>query len=861
MEIILSHNNSDFDAVASQLGAWKLYPHAIPILAVRLNRDVSEFLALYGGGFPFVAWRDAKPRNVSRIILTDTHTRPSIKGTQENTPVLIIEHHPQERPMLPHETWTGELIGATTTLLIEQIQLQHLSINPLEATLMALGIYSDTGMLTYPNTTVRDVQAVAWLLTQGARLDTIRRFLNSPLNDDQQVLYDALLKSAETRTIQGYPITICTAQADKMIDGINSVTRRVGELIDPMAIFVVVQFPRTVQLVARSSDDAINVGKVASMFEGGGHVRASAASIENTTQSEVVETLWKTLQDTVRPAHTLQELMSYGVQTLAPHELIRDILTRLRLIGHEGYPVVQNNSVIGLLTRREADRAIEHGLHQTTVREVMQAGQHTLSPSDSVSALEQLMVESGWGQIPIVNDGQLIGIVTRTDLLKHWAKTHPVQKPPHADRSVENLELTLGSSTAQLVKLIAEHAQQKRLSSYLVGGIVRDLLIGRPNRDVDFVVEGDAIEFANDLMKRYGGTVNSFKPFGTAKWYLDEKVAETMQVALSDLPRTVDFATARNEFYEHPTALPTVYSGSIKLDLARRDFTINAMAIQISPASAYGRLVDYYGGLVDLEKHKVRVLHSLSFVDDPTRILRGIRFSARYNFPFESRTAELIHTALPMLGRITGERLRNELTLLFKEDAPEKALNNIKALQVDRAVHAKFFVDEASINAIQRIKEPSPAWADEPLMLYWHVLFAPIPFADIPEIAERLLMSQVLARRIYQTAQIWQDNRLSAETTPVSELVYLLEEVQPISLQALWIFDTRAFVRERLEKYVSTWQHLQPKTDGNTLKAMGLTPSPQFAKILKRLRQAWLNAEVTTHEQETAFLDELLKEL
>lgn len=869
MEVILTHNNADFDAIASQLAVYKLNPQALPILPLRLNRNVAEFLALYRNGLPYVNWRDAKISKITHITLTDTQTRSSIRGASPTTPTLIIEHHPLERPLDPHETWQGETIGAVTTMLVERIIAQHVPITTLEATVMALGIYSDTGMLTYSNTTPRDVRAVAWLIEQGAVLDTVRRFLSSPLNDKQQDLFQTLLQHAHTRNIHGYPITICTSEVNEQIDGVNSVTHRLRDVLDSTAIFVLVAMPNHLQLVCRSSDDAVNVGKVSGIFGGGGHTRAAAASIEGVSLSEAYERIWEHLYTNVLPMVRVADLMSHGVQTVQAHELIRDISPRIHRIGHEGYPVLENGKVVGLLTRRDADRTLEHGLNKATVKEVMQAGEITLSPENSVSDLEQLIVDSGWGQIPVVYQGELLGIVTRTDLIKHWARVHPATPAPQALITPDHLLTTLGEATSRLIDLIAEHAQAQKANVYMVGGVVRDLWLKRPNLDVDFVVEGNAIAFARALCEQYGGKIDSFAPFGTAKWLLQASVSDTLGVALSDLPHHLDFATARNEFYAHPTALPTVYQGSIKLDLGRRDFTINTLAVQLSPANTYGRVLDYYGGISDLEAGIVRVLHSLSFVDDPTRILRAVRFSKRLGFSIEPRTAELIGHALPMLERITGERVRNEISLLLKEAHPELGIMALMELGILPATHRDFFPNADSalharlIRHFQQIESSNhPQWSKDTHALYWHVLMGYLDPDSVQKVAERLLIGQNLLKTLSQTAELMQEELLNTPNIPASRLVQRLEPCAPIVLLAVWIMsDERPLRRERIEQFVHQWQHIHPYTNGHTLQALGIPPSPHYRRILATLREAWLDERVHTQQEEETLLHTLLKDV
>ena len=852
VDIILTHENADFDAIASMLAAYKLNDHAWPVLPKRQHRRVREFLALYRNGLPFIDWRDAKPDAVRHITLTDTQALPSIRGAKPDTPVTIIEHHPQERPMRPHEAWQGEDIGAVTTVLVERLRARKIALTSLEATLMALGIYTDTGMLTYGGTTPRDALAVAWLLEQGAVLDTIRRFTSLPLNPQQQDLLEVLLDNTETRSLQGYEVTIATADFDAEIQ-LNTVAQQLSNVLNTVAVCVLVQLPRSLNLICRSADDAVDVGAIAQLFGGGGHPRAAAATIRDQTADDVKQRIWAHLTEHVQPAVRISDLMSYGVRTVQADERITDIITHLRRIGHEGFPVLDaahDDALVGLLTLRDADRTLEHGLKRATVREVMRAGAVSVSPDDAVSALEQAMVRSGWGQIPVVQNGKLIGIVTRTDLITHWARTHPsvdVAEPPNLQR--ETTVNVLGEASAALIDLVAQHAQQQGITLYLVGGVVRDLLLTRPNFDIDFVVEGDAIQFAQALIQRYGGGEHSYRPFGTAKWQL---AGAALGLDMAQLPQHIDFASARNEFYEHPTALPTVYNSSIKLDLGRRDFTINTLAVQLSPSGAQGRVLDFYGGLTDLDERLIRVLHSLSFVDDPTRILRAVRFSERLQFSIEARTNELIQSALPMLRRITGERLRNELTLLLREQYAARGMLKLQASGVLASIHPAFRADERIRDYFQR----ADAQAAEP-DFYWHLLLAHHTPDEVAAIGERLLFSQRKIDAMQDTARLVAQAADLTQAKP-SEVVRQLDQLDEAAFAPAQIIVHNPTFTQQVQRYQTHWRELQPITNGHTLREMGLTPGPQYRVILEALRDAWLDEHIQNAEDERALLQTLI---
>jgi tRNA nucleotidyltransferase (CCA-adding enzyme) len=299
------------------------------------------------------------------------------------------------------------------------------------------------------------------------------------------------------------------------------------------------------------------------------------------------------------------------------------------------------------------------------------------------------MVEHGWGQMPVVSSetGEVVGIVTRTDLLKALTP-----QPPSARHNLaQTLREVLPHPQWALLQAIAGAADERHVPLYLVGGVVRYLLLGVTASDLDVVVEGDAIDLARAAAERYGGRVRGHDRFGTAKWLLTEqrlRIAKALGLNAEEaarLPESFDLVSARAEFYARPTALPEVERGSLKLDLHRRDFTINTLAVSLN-AARLGTLYDYWGGLRDLEEKRIRVMHSISFVDDPTRILRAIRLEQRLGFTLEQRTRELIDQALPLLDRVSGDRVRHEIEAILEEADPARILARLEQLSVLAAI-------------------------------------------------------------------------------------------------------------------------------------------------------------------------------
>ncbi len=865
MKLILTHDNADFDAVASLLAAHKLDAEAVPVLPARVNRNVEHFLTLYGGEMPF--WRRDDLRRgmaVEHVTVVDTQSFSTARGMRPETPVHFIDHHPLARTLDENQTFTGDAVGATTTLLVEQLHAQQISLVPVEATLLLLGIYEDTGSLLYGTTTPRDVRSAAWLLDRGADLDVVREFLQHRLSPEQRALYERLLENSETHIVNGHAVVLACAATAQPVEEIATLAHKLRELYEPAAVFVLVQLDGDIQLVARGTTDAIDVSTIARRFGGGGHSRAAAALIRNRRVADIRQEILTVLPDIIVESTLVESLMSVGVQTVHTTERISSVVDRMQRTGHEGFPVVHEGRIVGLLTRRAVDRAMNHGMGHRLVREIMDAGEVTVRPGDSIEVLQQLMMRTGWGQIPVVgDDGNLIGIVTRTDLIKRWG-----QHPDNGRRGelLKKMREALSPVLWQLIEVVAHQAQAQRVGLFVVGGFVRDLLLGQPNHDVDLVVEGDAIALVRTLQQVYGGDMRSHAQFGTAKWLLNEAVVQALggEPGEHGWPDFIDFVSARTEFYEQPTALPTVQRGSIKLDLVRRDFTINTLAIRLSP-EPMGELLDFYGGEQDLNDGVIRVLHSLSFVDDPTRILRAVRLEQRLNFRIEPRTEELIRSALGLLERVSGDRIRHELALILAEMEPLRPLVRLEQLDILTAIHPALRIDDwvrSAFMAVHQAREhhpwPSLAEFDNWMLTTFSLLTSRLPENELEALGRRLQFSRVYLNHLHDArAAIALLPQLS-QPLPSSEVVRLLEPLSEVGWLAAWAAAPAALARQQIEQFARTWRFVKPTLSGREVQAItGLKPGPIYGTLLGRLRDAWLNGEITTPEQERAMLERI----
>ncbi len=855
MHIILTHEQSDFDALASLLGAHMLAESHIPVLPRRINRNVRAFLTLYGAELPFVDPRDLPSEPVEMVTLVDTQSMVSVRGMSDATRVHLIDHHPLREDLPDNWTITVSGTGANTTVFVEMIRAREIALTTVQATLLLLGIYEDTGSLTYDRTTPRDLRAAGSLLEQGASLQVAANFLNHPLSTAQQSLYDHLRQTAEYCQIHGYTIIIAQGEAEEMLEELSSIAHKLRDLLDPDALILIVTTRGGVQLIARSTTDNIDVAALASHFGGGGHERAAASLIKDGSLQEVYEELKGVLPGHVSPAVTVAQIMSPEPHLLAPDTPVQEASRRMQRYGYEGYPVVHGSKVVGLLTRRAVDRARTHRL-DVTAASLMDAGAHAVGPDDSIEHLQRLMTDTGWGQIPVIDpqSGKIVGIVTRTDLLKTLV---PRQRIPGRQNLSERLQSALPQERIEILKSVAEAAREKNVAVYIVGGFVRDLLLDRPSLDFDLVVEGDAIALARALAHRYGGRVTSHARFGTAKWFMDAAI------------ESLDFITARTEFYLHPSALPTVERSSIKLDLHRRDFTINTLALRLD-GRHYGDLYDYWGGLADLRQGVVRVLHSLSFVDDPTRILRAIRFEQRFGFQIEKRTLDLIAEATPLLDKVSGDRIRHEMDHILVEEHVQEMLARLDDLGLLKAIHPALIWDEWFHRRIDlaRASSPEPQWgltrqferSKQKRDLIYILWFMRLPANQVREVVSRLKLAASLTRNIQFARRLWKDLP-KLQGLPASGVFERLIEVPMIALFALYLGSEEDAQRATLRKFATQWRKVRPNLSGHDLRAKGLPPGPVYKEILKALRAAWLDGEIDSKEQEEEYLDELLKRL
>ncbi len=882
MEIIVGHMNCDFDAFASMVAAQKLYPEAVLVFTGSVNQNVREFINLHGDMLEFAEPASLDLAAVRRIIMVDTkiadrlgELRPILD--HPGIEVFAFDHHPASPEDQPGIKDYTELVGATTTVLVGIIAERDLPVTPFEATVFALGIHEDTGSLTFSTSTPEDAEALAWLMRQGVNVSVLARFLAGALTPGQHELMNKLLASFRVEDIAGIRISFATAEVSSYVDGVSVVAHKIAELENPEVLFVLVEMQGRVHLVGRSRLGQVPVDAILAEFGGGGHKQAASAVAKNRPLPEVEAELLEVLRRKAKPMLTAAQIMSGPVRTIPEVTSITEAARRMRQTGHTAFPVVdEGGTLTGIISRKDLDKAAHHGLGHAPVKGFMTRNLVSVRPSSSIQEVQSLMLEYAVGRIPVLEDGTIQGIVTRKDVLRALHGREYLRGFSQAGRPTSRytkseiagmMEELLPREAQLLLKTVSREAEKEGFNVFLVGGFVRDLLLREPNLDLDLVVEGDGISLARHLSGILGGRMRSHRKFGTA-------------VLILPGARRIDIASARTEFYERPAALPTVELSSIRQDLYRRDFSINSMALALTGEN-FGELLDYFGGQRDLEKKQVRILHNLSFVEDPTRIFRAVRFEQRYNFHMEPQTEILARRAIEMefVGRLTNARVRDELKDILAEPAALKALKRLEELGALKSLHPDLAVTPDMEERFRKVEgcyssfetrftewqEPHREDAGREPRRWLVGLMALMQ--DMPEDELRRWAQQMRLRRDETYVLLEgalqaprQAKVLSNESLPPSGLYFLLD---PLKTEALAYLYATGGPRSQAAVLDFLDLHKQSHLDigGEDLEDLGLHPSEMFSTIIEKVRAAKLDGFAHTREKQLELAAALVAEL
>lgn len=876
MDLVISHLNADFDCLGSLAAAARLYPGALLSFPGSQEKNLREFCARHPDLLPpFARSKDIDLSRVTRLIVVDCQQGSRIGRFAEllerpGLTVHLYDHHPATTDSISASGGVVRPVGATATIMTELLRERGIEPTPAEATLLLLGIHEDTGRLLFPTTTPEDYRAAAWLLERGARLHLADEILSPELTTPQVELLHDLLSTLKTSEVSGVRLSVAHASRPWYVGDIAGLAHMMRDMENLDLLVLVVAMADRVYLVARSRVPEVDVGELLRLFGGGGHASAASATVKGEALSVVLERLERSLLLIVHPRKTVGQIMSSPVRSLPSTTTVRGARDLLVRYNYSAMPVLQGEQLLGIITRKVAEKTVYHGLGDRPVTEVMHTAVMRATPETPLATVMDHMVGGDRRFVPVFDAEKLVGVVTRTDLLRHLhgasqdgESLYDLERlsPEPKERELATLlRRRLPADSVQLLELLGKSGDALGVAVHAVGGFVRDLLLDVANLDLDITVEGDGIFFAETFGEQHGCRVRPHQAFGTA-------------VVVFPDGRKLDVASTRLEYYESPGVLPTVERASLRHDLYRRDFTINTLALCLN-SNRFGILLDFFGGQKDLQEKTVRVLHNLSFVEDPTRAFRAIRFEQRLGFQLDPHTEGLLRSAVRagLVERVGGKRLLGELIQILKEQEPVPAVKRMAQLGLLPCIHSelRFGPDSEQLFAeLERVL----AWyqllyLDTPLEPWTVWFLALMDRLDSPrylEACRRLMMPERLMERVFGHR-----HQALKRLQHLRQMVGHGQEISNSRLYAglhgmpveLLLYGLARSGQEELRRLVSHYltrlAGVRALVSGTELQALGAARGPAIRCLKEQLLAARLDGLIASKDEELVLAGQLI---
>lgn len=808
-----------------------------------------------------VKQKDIDFNKINKLILVDVRNPkrldiPSDFFLKKDLDIIIYDHHPYQVGDLVTDNLVFRETGSTTTIITLILKEKGVNLNSEEATIMLAGIYEDTGSLTYESTTTDDYLACAFLLSQGGNLKIVKNLLSRDISKEEIKLLNEMLSSLKIYSIYGIDVGISTVFSEDYIKDFAVIVQKIKDIENLPVIFGIGSLGDRIIISGRSRLPEVDVAKVLSKFGGGGHAFAGSAVVKDLTTIQVEEIILSELKEIIKKPKEARDIMSMPVKFISPDTTIveaEDILTRYNI---NMVPVCENidgkNKIVGLISRQNIEKADFHGFGSFPVKNFMTTEFYSVRPDSDIKEIKELIFRGRQRLLPVINEyEEPIGVITRTDFLRILQDEKVVSEKGEEQKEeyFKNLksimkDLIDENIYERLVK-IGEVAESLGYNAYLVGGIVRDLVLRKKNLDIDIVVEGDGIKLANTVSKLLSVKVTEHKKFGTA------------HLIYSDGTK-IDIATARIEYYPHPASLPTVEKGSLKLDLYRRDFTINTLAVKLNP-NGFGELIDYFGGLRDLKEGMIRVLHNLSFVEDPTRVFRAVRFEVRFDFKISKHSLYLIKNAIKMnvFEMLSGNRLFTELLLILEEEYPEKIFDRLDDLSLIPYIHKDLKwkkVKPLFLRAKEIIKWYELLYTGKEInknIVLFSALFDGIDANEFKKLINNFAITGIFGKKALEIKS--KEKIIFEKLSKISDESDVYFIFKDLSVEAI-IFYMAKFNDSSIKKFVSHYFkdmiNIKPQITGEDLISLGLKPSAIFTKIFETIIRNYINGNIKTKDDE-----------
>lgn len=883
MKVITTHINADFDTLGAMVGAKKLYPDALMVFPGGLQKNLRSALAAMKKPIEITDIKNIDLSEVTTLIVVDIKSPSRIGAFKDILPnkkltVHIYDHHPRNLTDIKGSLEVIKHYGSTTTIFTKLIKEKKLNLSKEEATIMLAGIYEDTGRLSYPSTVQEDFDSASFLFSLGADLNDVNDYLREDLSKGDISLLNDLTENVETYRINGHHVAITVSTKGNLTDDFSPLVQKLRDAIEVKSLFAIVEKGARLTLIGRSANKDVNAGLVLKELGGGGHSEAASAALKNVSLSEAKELLLGSIKKNTVPVNTAKTIMSEPAITVSEDLSLTDAREILSRYNINAVVAMKKTLIAGIITRQVIDKAIYHGLGSQKVAHYMTTEFNTVKEGSSLDEVrEKTLNQEHRGQrlLPVLKAKKLAGVITRTDLIKILRddlKTKDIKLGK--SRNIKSLvHEQLPDWCLDILHFAGLTAVKMNYKAYIVGGIVRDILLRKKNLDLDIVIEGDGIKFAREFARTYKLTGKTPKPI---KVMAHEKFKTAVLVFPDGFK--MDIATARLEYYENPGALPTVELSSLKLDLYRRDFTINSMAVCLNEFdrnknkdSNFGDLIDYFGGMSDLKLKKIRVLHNLSFVEDPTRVLRAVRLSVRYGFTLTKHTENLIKNTVKIedFKEMVLFRMGIELRSILEEPKAVSSVKMLSELNMLALIDEKIKYNRTRELLLYKAKEVI-SWYR---LLYkddrineWFVVFTVLTMDlsdnDLVKLIKRLkLEGRNTLKLIRQRPLAFQalEKLKEKRQPPKSEVYMALKGLSTELILFIMAYTKREALKKALSNYITELKDLRPLTTGTELKKIGFTAGPKMGEILEELLIMRLDGKVKTKKDEREFLKSLSK--
>jgi tRNA nucleotidyltransferase (CCA-adding enzyme) len=847
LQVVILQNGADLDELSSAYAITLLNPDFKILLPNSYELKVKKTLDVFSEKFKdkIIKINQLDISKITKAIITD-HQLLDIT-LPENVEVEIYDHHPKKAYSKKYKTHLYKT-GALTTIFVEKLKREKIKIDSIDATILALGIYEDTGGFKYKGTTLRDIKAYQFLFEVGIDLNRFMKVIQDRFDLPELELLKELQVNAEFLPIKDFKIYISQTSKRYNYD-VAGLLKYVKAFEDADAYFVVINQKNKKTIIGRSADENIDVNKILKHFDGGGHKYAASAQITGFSYEDIKTILIYLLE---KEPFNLEHLIIDDLPKIKFDTKFKELEN---LVKTYKYMIVldQNGKYAGILSSQTVKLGLKHGLTEEKAITFAEDW-YVVNCSDlNILKLKKLM-EINSEIFPVIKEGQYIGVIYKKDIIKQLLKDIPEENLTHYHLKTYNFKQKLEKFFPKILiekfKEIGELSQKLGYRSFIIGGVVRDIILNRPNLDVDIIVEGDAPTLIKEYVKDKNYTFYIYNEFMTGQVMIENGLK-------------LDFSTARKEEYQSPGAYPKVEKATLFEDLYRRDFTINTLAIEIT-SSNYGILIDYFNAIKDIKEKRIRILHSLSFVEDPIRILRALRFAGRFNFKLEKNTEKLLTYSVEkgLLSVAPKGRINLELNLAFEEEKAIEILKLYDKYKVLNKIFTQTHIDSKKEILLQKLTDN--------LVLLQHL--KPYNYSKTTNFLY-VLLSHLPTELIYENLRLYHFDKEAKlcdkfvqdfnEILKLEDIFQIYKILKKINLEYLPAILTLVD-EDRYKKIIKIFEvEKKPLIKGEDLIELGLKPSKLFKDILedvfeKQLKEVFKNKDDAIKYIKSKYLERII---